>query len=191
MKTRATWRFLAWPPAMRSWKWTHQRPTVISITNAALFVRQPAANMRLPRGSAERNFTFFPLAQTHGFTYFCHTENFDTQMFLHTANETAHGILFFWAWAPKVIHSCRACHKWQCDFTCHYMVVVDASHEPTLLDLCCVSSLSSGHAAILKARSTDIKVFHSSLDWWISTIQSTSIRSPLLHYTSHGRKHRV
>ena len=59
MKTRATWRFLAWPPAMRSWKWTHQRPTVISITNAALFVRQPAANMRLPRGSAERNFTFF------------------------------------------------------------------------------------------------------------------------------------
>ena len=41
------------------WKWMHQRPTVISITNAALFVRQPAANMRLPRGSVKEILHFF------------------------------------------------------------------------------------------------------------------------------------
>ena len=106
---------------------------------------------------------------------------------LYYANETAHGELSLLNWASKVIHSYRACHKWQCDFTCHHMVVVDTSHESTLLDLCCVSSLRTGHAAVMELRSTDIKVSHSSLDWWVSTVQSTSVHLIFSHHrcTSH------
>ena len=86
----------------------------------------------------------------------------------------------------EVIHKYCACHNWQCDLTCPYVVVVDAFHGPTLLDSCCVSSLCSSHAKLMELRSTDIKVLHSSLDWRVSTVQSTFfpiIFSSVLHVT--------
>ena len=81
-----------------------------------------------------------------------------SQVLRYHANKTAHGELSFWTWASTVIHKFVHATNETCGFTCTVVIVVALSHESTLLDLCWVSSLCSGHARQMELVSAYIKV---------------------------------